>query len=218
MARSADGSLGAQLRWSPWPLGRSLATERRRSVRSLTPPRSHSRPPAYAPSLLPLRNGIASDRIRARNFEKLRHRKDLRQLVGLALLEMRDEIRDERFRRTESNRLDLGPNPGGAERACKLLEVLCDGVFWACAALLVARTEVERILVGCTDLVFEETPICPLGIGALVAGYKGVVKVCCQDKGWDTTFPDDVIAEPEAFALSEEGLDKIDCVGISAGH
>jgi hypothetical protein len=52
MARSADGSLGAQLRWSPWPLGRSLATERRRSVRSLTPPRSHSRPPAYAPSLL----------------------------------------------------------------------------------------------------------------------------------------------------------------------
>jgi hypothetical protein len=36
MARSADGSPGAQLRWSPWPLGRSLATERRRSVRSLT--------------------------------------------------------------------------------------------------------------------------------------------------------------------------------------
>ena len=52
MARSADGSLGAQLRWSPWPLGRSLATERRRSVRSLTPPRSRPRPPAYAPSLL----------------------------------------------------------------------------------------------------------------------------------------------------------------------
>ena len=52
MARAAVGSLGAQLRWSPWPLGRSLATERRRSVRSLTPPRSHSLPPADAPSSL----------------------------------------------------------------------------------------------------------------------------------------------------------------------
>ena len=68
MARSADGSLGAQLRWSPWPLGRSLATERRRSVRSLTPPRSHSRLPAYAPSLLLFRN------LRLRTSQVLRER------------------------------------------------------------------------------------------------------------------------------------------------
>ena len=51
MARSADGSFGAQLLWSPWPLSCSLATGRRRPVREQTPPRSRSRPTAYAPSI-----------------------------------------------------------------------------------------------------------------------------------------------------------------------
>lgn len=140
-----------------------------------------------------------------------------RELVGLDPLKVADQVWDERPHWAVRHCYNLRVPTLSAVRPFDLAELLADRVLDGCAASLLARAEVERELVGDTNLVLVEQPGIVSAIGSFVPKGHLMTEVVGEQDGVHPALRQ-LVADPQPLALGEQGGDDGLQCGVRLGH